>query len=292
MLAICFLPAFALSQDLNKIVFGPLEGDEAGVLTVHNGEDIEIEVWVRTDPSNPGSITAFSIGLMTDDSIIAERNCAVLSPEYHWDYFYCDGPFDHNPDDPFPIPENHTVEFIWAYCSIFHPEGCDTLDTGGEWDYFASFLMVCNTAVPIDSIYYPFSDGWYPHSGQGTSWSFDAPPGGSVEPEQDYCGLFFEPETIGVDQNQSLPDKFFLAQNHPNPFNAATRIEYSLPEESQVILEIFDILGRKIETLVSGIQPAGQHSVVWDAENLPSGVYLYRIKAGEHVESRSCLLLK
>jgi hypothetical protein len=151
--------------------------------------------------------------------------------------------------------------------------------------------MVCNDDVPIGETYYPLSMGWYPHSGQGTSWSFEAPPGGSVEPEQDYCGLYFEPETI-IDKNKNLPEEFSLGKSYPNPFNSRTTIQYSLAEASDVTIEIYDILGRKIETLVPGIQPAGWHSVVWDAENLPSGVYLYRIKAGEYVESRSCLLLK
>ncbi len=289
-LIVVFGTASASAQS-NKIVFGPLEGDDAGVLTVRNGEDIEIEVWVRTDPSNPAPIVALTIGLLSNDSIIAERNCAVFNPDYDWEYMGCDGPFRHDPDDPFPIPEGHTLEFIWAYCSIFYPEGCDTLDTGGEWDYFASFLMVCNTSVPADEIYYPFSSGWYPHSEQGTAWSFEAPPGGSVIPEQDYCRLYFEPETA-IDEVESLPQEFSLSQNYPNPFNISTSIRYSLPEASKVTIEIYDILGRKVETLVSGIRPAGWHSVVWNADNQPSGIYFYRLEAGEYAESKNCLLLK
>ncbi len=183
--------AFAQS---NKIVFGPLEGDDAGVLTVHNGEDIEIEMWVRTDPANPARIVGFTTGLMSEDEIIAERNCAVFDPDFYqlWDTISCDGPFGHDPDDYFPIPEGYTCDWISALCWSVD---CTGLDTNGEWDYAASFMMTCNTDVPTDETYYPFTDGWWPHSGQGTAWSFDVPPGGSVIPELDHCGLYFEPDT-------------------------------------------------------------------------------------------------
>ncbi len=192
------MPSAALSQDLNKIVFGPLVGDSAGILTVRNGEEIAIEMWIHADPENPSCIIGLSHGLITDDAIIAERNGVVIDPYYdepYWESVWVDGPFDHNPEDPFPIPEGHTGENQVALGSLFG--GCDSIlhilpDTG--WVYYGSFLMVCNDNVPLGEIYYPFSIGWYPHSGQGTSWSFDNPPGGSVEPEQDYCGLYFVPE--------------------------------------------------------------------------------------------------
>jgi hypothetical protein len=217
-----------------------------------------------------------------------------VEPEYdepNWCLIWLDGPFIYNPDDAFPIPEGLTCEIAvglygwWPEC-VGGP-----LDTQGEWDLYGTWFMVTNTGIQIDQTYYPFSMGWYPHSGQGTSWSFETPPGGGVVPEQSYCGLYFESET-SIDENESLPLEFLLAQNYPNPFNAKTTIKYSLPEENDVTVEIYDILGRRIETLICGIQPPGSHSVVWDAENQPSGVYFYRIKAGEYMESKSCLLLR
>ena len=294
MMIISLLVSSAVAQDFNKVVFGPLEGDSAGVLTVHSGEDIEIEMWIHVDPENPGCILGMAHGLMTEDAIIAERNGAVVDPYYdepHWVSVWVDGPFINNPDDYYPIPEGHTVEMLVAIASIF---GCDSVlhilpDTG--WVYYASFLMVCNDNVPIGETYNPFSMGWYPHSGQATRWYYGNPPGGSVVPEQSYCGLYFEPVT-NIDENENLPLEFSLAQNYPNPFNATTTIKYSLPEESEVTIEIYNILGRKVETLISGIQPTGWHSAVWDAENQPSGVYFYRLEAVDYVETSSCLLLK
>ncbi|MBN2029648.1 T9SS type A sorting domain-containing protein, partial [bacterium] len=88
------------------------------------------------------------------------------------------------------------------------------------------------------------------------------------------------------------PDYFALGQNYPNPFNPSTSIDYQLPEKVFVTLKIFDILGNEVETLVNGSQHAGNHSVQFNASNLPSGVYYYRLEAGMNQETRKLLLLK
>ena len=93
-------------------------------------------------------------------------------------------------------------------------------------------------------------------------------------------------------QDRPLPKEFFLSQNYPNPFNAATTIKYDLPKASDVSIDIFDILGRKVETLVSGKQSAGSHTVIWNASNATSGVYFYKIQAGDYSDTKRCLLLK
>ena len=282
-----------VSAQSNKIVFGPLVGDDAGILHVGNpGEAIEIEIWVRTDPDNEAYIVGVNHSLMSEDSVISERLGATFDDDYgepNWESTWLDGPFMHDPDDEYPIPEGHSSESAVALYSVFDQVG-DPLDTGGEWDYYGSFHMVVNIELPYNFHLYPFSSGWYPHSGNGTDWAFDNPPGGSVTPDQDFCALDL---STGLDEERdNLPAEFSLGQNYPNPFNAKTTIKYSLPEESTVTIEIYNILGRKIETVVSGIQPAGSHSVVWDAENQPSGIYFYRMYAGAHVESKNCLLLK
>jgi len=80
--------------------------------------------------------------------------------------------------------------------------------------------------------------------------------------------------------------------NSPNPFNGLTSIRFNLTEDAEVRIDIYDILGRKIETVFSGEKSAGSHRVTWNAEDLPSGVYFYRLQAGEFTETASCLLLK
>lgn len=94
------------------------------------------------------------------------------------------------------------------------------------------------------------------------------------------------------DQSPHIPNRFALAQNCPNPFNAFTTIKYNLPKETDVTIDIYDIIGRKVETLVDKQQPAGYHHVVWDANDKSSGMYFYRIKTGDYTETKKMLLLK
>jgi hypothetical protein len=90
----------------------------------------------------------------------------------------------------------------------------------------------------------------------------------------------------------SLPASFVLSQNYPNPFNPTTVIEYQIPKSSQVVLNVYDILGRKVATLVDGRQSAGYYSVAFNAANLPSGVYFYELSAGGKTYSKKMELLK
>jgi hypothetical protein len=103
---------------------------------------------------------------------------------------------------------------------------------------------------------------------------------------------FVQSETGVEDNKTSLPGESMLLTSYPNPFNAQTTIRYTLPAASDITLDVFDITGRKIETLVSGHQEAGEHQVVWNAEGKPSGVYFYRIKTAEIVKTERCVLLK
>ncbi len=90
----------------------------------------------------------------------------------------------------------------------------------------------------------------------------------------------------------SLPTEYTLMQNYPNPFNPSTRIAYTLPFQSQVELKIYDVLGREIASLVNKEQPAGNYNVEFNSAELPSGVYLYRIQAGEFSQVRKMILIK
>jgi hypothetical protein len=97
----------------------------------------------------------------------------------------------------------------------------------------------------------------------------------SVEREEDY-----------------IPPKFSLEQNFPNPFNPATQIRFSIPELNTVTLIIYDLIGRKIETLINEEFQPGEYTVGFDAANLPSGMYIYRITAGSYVAQKRMILVK
>jgi len=88
------------------------------------------------------------------------------------------------------------------------------------------------------------------------------------------------------------PVSFSLAQNYPNPFNPSTKINYSIPTAGMVRLRIYDILGRLVATLVEERKDIGEHVIVWDASGMASGIYFYRIVAGEFTETRKMGLMK
>ncbi len=96
----------------------------------------------------------------------------------------------------------------------------------------------------------------------------------------------------GIEADGNLPSSFSLSQNYPNPFNVQTTISYNLEKTSMASIDIYDILGRKMTTILSGRQQAGAHSAVWDAQGAPSGIYFYRLKANELSEIKRMILLK
>jgi hypothetical protein len=97
----------------------------------------------------------------------------------------------------------------------------------------------------------------------------------------------------GVDDEISdLPREYSLFQNYPNPFNPSTEIRFGLPQQSDVKIEVFNILGQKVITLFEGLLPAGFHSVHWNGSNSSSGIYYYRITAGSYGDIKKMTLLK
>lgn len=89
-----------------------------------------------------------------------------------------------------------------------------------------------------------------------------------------------------------IPKEFKLAQNYPNPFNPTTTIKYQLPKPEKVKLEIYNIRGQRVETLVNEYKDAGYYSVEWNASRISTGVYFYRLTAGEFTSVRKCVFVK
>ena len=98
---------------------------------------------------------------------------------------------------------------------------------------------------------------------------------------------------LAVDYPESgMPQEYQLSQNYPNPFNPTTTIGYSLPEQSNVKIVIFDALGNQLEVLFSGESSAGNHSLSWNADSYASGIYFYRMQANNFIQVKKMLLLK
>jgi hypothetical protein len=97
---------------------------------------------------------------------------------------------------------------------------------------------------------------------------------------------------INIEEMQNLPTVYELSQNYPNPFNPTTIIKFALPAASYVTLEVINTLGQRVVTLVDGYWDAGYHQVEFNALNIASGSYFYRIKAGTFVSVKKLVLLK
>jgi hypothetical protein len=99
-------------------------------------------------------------------------------------------------------------------------------------------------------------------------------------------------EYSDVVEVEIMPTQFELSQNYPNPFNPSTTIRFSLPKETQLKINIYNMLGELVETLAEGTYEAGYHKVTFDASALPSGAYIYRIESSEFVQVRKMILIK
>ncbi|MCP4631732.1 MAG: T9SS type A sorting domain-containing protein [candidate division Zixibacteria bacterium] len=105
----------------------------------------------------------------------------------------------------------------------------------------------------------------------------------------------FDPEinpTDISDNNRNIPEKYALSQNYPNPFNPSTNISFSLPRASFVNLNVYNLLGQKVTTLFNGKLEAGYHAYTWDATNVASGIYFYRMQSHNYSVTKKMLLLK
>jgi hypothetical protein len=117
---------------------------------------------------------------------------------------------------------------------------------------------------------------------------------------QQYSYGCYSNPAIGIENNNELANDFRLYQNYPNPFNPATKIKFDVPSNLTlsdakgliVVLTIYDVLGREAAVLVNDKLSPGTYEAEWDATNYPSGVYLYKLTAGDYTETRRMVLIK
>jgi len=96
----------------------------------------------------------------------------------------------------------------------------------------------------------------------------------------------------GVYAEDRIPAEYMVSQNYPNPFNPSTRIDYALPWASYVRIDVYNVLGERVVVLKDGLQEAGYHNVVFDGTGFPSGLYIYRLQAGDFVDCKKLILMK
>jgi enterochelin esterase family protein len=153
-----------------------------------------------------------------------------------------------------------------------------------DWGTYETSIMI-NARLFIDGLEAKGYELEWSEWHEGHSW-------GSWRAHLDIGLEYFFPKTVGVSDEESIPEEYFLSQNFPNPFNPTTTIKYSVPENSLVTLKIFDIIGNEVETLVNEEKSVGWYEIKLNANNLASGVYFYQIRAGSFIETKKMLLLK
>lgn len=166
--------------------------------------------------------------------------------------------------------------------------------TGIEpWNYYISWT----SGTPLQ---YPESWFWITHGENvmaltyedmyqcSLTGNFDLTAKALVRGVMDYMGII----TDLNDRNELVPSRFELLQNYPNPFNPGTVISYRLPENSLVQIKVYDLLGNEIETLVNEEKSAGEYQIYFNADFLSSGVYFYRVTAGNFSQTRKMILQK
>ena len=104
--------------------------------------------------------------------------------------------------------------------------------------------------------------------------------------------LFGEGSVVALKVEDLVPAEYRLAQNYPNPFNPFTDIRYQISDQSHVTLKVYNTLGQEAVVLVDGVREAGYYEVQWDASEMASGVYFYRLQADEFTATRRMVLMK
>jgi hypothetical protein len=137
-------------------------------------------------------------------------------------------------------------------------------------------LGILNNTNPNGSYILSFCDNAAGDTGSVRAWSIT---------------ITYGPPT-SISGNAGVLNGYKLAQNYPNPFNPATTISYTIPKSGLVSLKVFDIAGKEVATLVNEVKNAGSYNFKFNAANLSSGVYFYRLQAGEFVETKKMFLLK
>jgi enterochelin esterase family protein len=201
---------------------------------------------------------------------------------------------------------------ISALISYNHPDlfgNCGLHSGAFQPNSYEAYNLVVNGAVKKDSIKYCSVWGTYEspltqnmrsfrdsllNKGYNFTWQerHEGHSWGLWRATTDFILQNFFPLLTGVEDRGELPVRFQLYQNYPNPFNPTTIINYRLASDGWITLKVYDMLGREVATLVNETKRVGEYKVKWNAEGVPSGVYLYRLKTGSFSLTKKLLLVR
>jgi hypothetical protein len=234
-----------------------------------------------SDPSNPFLLNRFT-GITSHASDMAVKDGVVYIADGNGGVEAVDVTDPMNPS-------------VLGYLSL--PDGATGIKTDGKYAYVSDYILGGIQVIDITDPTALLIAGYYKPSGcfalnvdynNGYIYIADGLAGIQI-----YRNSLITP--VAVKQENAAINNFRLDQNYPNPFNPATKIKYSIPKSSNVVIKVFDVLGKEVTTLVNEYKPAGTYELTWNAasaDGLPSGVYFYQLRAGNFIQTKKMLLLK
>jgi S-formylglutathione hydrolase FrmB len=214
--------------------------------------------------------------------------------------FSCSGAYSPNVNNPpyfvdFPLDSmGNLIDSVWNRWLLHN---CALLVRNISQQSNLAIYFDCG--MQDETLAYPFNTGFADTLDKlGLAYEFQSYTGGHYSPYRFPIGFKFLDSVMNktatdiVEQEFSSPTGFVLYQNYPNPFNPATTISFSLPRKSFVSLKVFDALGREVAILLADELSAGTYSRQWNAAGLASGVYFYRLQAGDFLSTKKILLIK
>jgi len=253
-----------------------LDGDGDNDLAVPNPGSDNVSVLI-----NLSITTAVSIEIIPDDP-------PVLVPQ--GGSFGFAGTLINNTDQP-QVVDAGTMA-IGPHKGIFGPfKKFLDLELAPYETRAAHFEQHVNSQAPLGVYTYIGYCGDWPSTVTDSSF-FEVEVTSAVFSDGEGVGWLLNGSFGESEQSASIPSEFTLHSNCPNPFNARTEISYQLPVATEVKLEIYNLLGQKVATLADEKQQAGYRSVIWDASDVSSGLYFYKLTAGEKTSTRMMALIK
>ena len=250
-----------------------------------NGEELQSSAWLRFSESGSldGQIRGDALELQPLSSNFAQlatkKNNGTLFDISHLPV----------PDSDFEVP-------LWVDATIGGTYSLSVTDfeyTGSESLFLVDRLK--NKSLPLDGdLSYEF-ELESPSQKKAVANPLEVinrGPSKAVADQNEPRFVIAAGETVNSEAGADLPSELALKQNYPNPFNPTTMISYDVPEQQHVRLTVYDMLGRQVSVLVDETQSPGSHDVTWDASQLSSGVYIYRLEAGGQTLTRKMTLVK
>ena len=249
--------------------------------------DVQLNCFQKTGPPKPIHNLQYTYDTIyvPDTGTVLDVNVKLINIQHTWD----------SDLDIYMFKSGNTSEL--------------STDNGGSGDNYINCILNDSATTSIKLATAPMTGTWIPESpldvfnfktpkGNWILRIYDDSPGDSGT-LVDWCVEILYNTYVGIEKTITIPNRFSLYQNFPNPFNPITKIQYSIAKRSYVHLQIYDILGREIKTIVNEIKKPGVYIVDFNGTNLPSGVYFYKIEARpddksteDFVETRKMLLIK